>query len=72
MHQQPADTGFPEALLEMMIQCGFGTLPAREMAIETLPRMLQYRPEWSRKNPSDYELARLLRISPGKVAWLLG
>ncbi len=52
---------------ETLIQRGLGVLPAREVAISTLELILQYHPEWRNSPPPDYELARLLKISPRRL-----
>jgi hypothetical protein len=67
LSKQLLGTGFFEELFGMIIDRGFGVLPAREMAIETLGLMLKHHPEWSGKTPSAYELARILRSSPRKI-----
>jgi hypothetical protein len=64
---QLAKTKFLEELLMMMIDRGFGVLPARQMAIETLGLILKYHPRWCNNSPSAYELARVLRSSPRKI-----
>jgi len=44
-----------------------GVLPAREVAISTIEMILRHHPEWIQSPPPDYELARLLRISPRRL-----
>jgi hypothetical protein len=60
-------TGFLHDLLDTLVQRGLGVLPAREVAISTLEMILRHHPEWSTAQPPDYELARLLRISPRRL-----
>jgi len=60
-------TGFLQDLLETLIQRGLGVLPAREVAISTLELILQHHPDWRNSLPPDYELARLLKISPRRL-----
>lgn len=60
-------TGFLQDLLETLIQRGLGVLPAREVAISMFELILQYHPEWRNSPPPDYELARLLKISPRRL-----
>jgi hypothetical protein len=54
-------------LLKMLIERGFGVLPARETAISILELLLRHHSVWKETPPSDYELGRLLRISPRKL-----
>ena len=44
-----------------------GVLPAREVAISTMELILRHRPKWKDTLPPDYELARLLRVSPRRL-----
>ena len=57
-------TGFLRELLVTLTQRGLGVLPAREVASSTLELILQHHPDLSVSPPPDYELARLLKISP--------
>lgn len=65
--QQLANTGFLEDLLGIMIDRGFGVLPARDMAIEALRLLLKHHPVWCENPPSAYELTRFLGTSPRKI-----
>jgi len=60
-------TGFLPELLRVLVDRGFGTLPARETAISVLDLILRKHPEWSKSHPTEYELARLFRASPRKI-----
>lgn len=65
--RQLVNTGFLEDLLGIMIDRGFGVLPAREMAIEALGLLLKHHPVWCENPPTAYELARILGTSPRKI-----
>ena len=52
--RQLANTGFLEDLLGIMIDRGFGVLPAREMAIEVLGLLLKHHPIWCENPPTAY------------------
>ena len=60
-------TEFLEDLLDAFVDRGLGSLPGRETTIALVQMLLKHHPDWRKKPPEDYELARLLRTSPRKV-----